>query len=48
MELKARAKNAKNDMAMEPFMPFVKLSLPKSLTQSPLREAADDDADIKR
>jgi len=35
-------------MAMEPLIIFVKSSLPKSETQSPFREAADDDADIKR
>ncbi|KAL0906790.1 hypothetical protein M5K25_025311 [Dendrobium thyrsiflorum] len=44
----ANAKKARKDIAMEPLILSVNLSLPNMEIQSSLRAAADDEADIRR
>ncbi|KAH0435240.1 hypothetical protein IEQ34_020984 [Dendrobium chrysotoxum] len=48
IELIANAKKARKDIAMEPLIMSVNLSLPNMEIQASLRAAADDDADIRR
>lgn len=47
-ELEARATNARNEMAIEPFAMSMNSSAPNLDIQRSLREAAAEDADIRR
>ncbi|RWW31371.1 hypothetical protein GW17_00004007 [Ensete ventricosum] len=47
-ELEARATNARNEMAIEPFAMSMNASAPNLDIQRSLREAAAEDADIRR